>query len=137
MRWWSIVLRAAGVTLAKARSERELIAETDQLAFPVVIRIDDGGFFLIEDKRGFLDQFELQDLADSSYFGWDSRARSFRFVEQANSYWVRTELGPMDLENLKSSLDDFFLQASELPSWVSGQRQDTIRNWFARLDCLE
>ena len=119
--------------MALSRSTGEQITGTEHLAFPVVIRADDGCFTLIRDDPEFLNEFELQYLSDSAFGGWDSRGRSFRFTEQSNGAWIRAELGPKGLSELETSLTQFFALAAQNPGWVSLQSQQAIRGWFESL----
>jgi hypothetical protein len=130
MQCWPLILGAVVFYALMSHSDSDPIVGLDSMDFPVVLREDDGCFHLIVSSDQFLSKFELQDLVDETFWGWDSRGRFFRFIGYQHNTRARAEIGNRDLERLNESLTGFLCRASELPGWSPVEEQEKLRAWL-------
>lgn len=131
---WPFFLGVAYLALAliERYTPESEVRGLEELHFPVVFRDDEGYFHLMEDGSQFLTLFELQDLTEEQFQGWDARGCSFRFVSQGYTNVFADIAGPQ-IGTLREKLNGFFAHASDSPGLLSPESHQKLRTWLDSL----
>ena len=94
-----------------------------RLSYPVLFRDDEGSIWEIYRETDFLKKFEIQDLYDDHFQGWDSLGRPFHFVLEGRD--VKPVLGEPEWDWLEFAINRYRNRAlpAGAPTW-------TLERWW-------